>query len=126
MESKPVGKVLILKGCLCITFRKRLIQDIQKVEETAISSIWMIPGSIYISGDTEDIQEMRGLENIDVAFASMNLPYTMDIHQAAEGVLAFEPAIIYPYHYRRRDVEAFKRNVETQNKGIDVRLRKWY
>ncbi len=81
---------------------------------------------LYISGDTEDIPEMRNLKNIDVAFVSMNLPYTMDIHQAAAGVLAFKPAIIYPYHYRGSDVEAFKKNVESQNSNIEVRLRKWY
>ena len=38
---------------------------------------------IYISGDTEDIQEMRMLQDIDIAFVCMNLPYTMDINQAA-------------------------------------------
>lgn len=85
---------------------------------------------IYISGDTEDINEMRALDNIDVAFVSMNLPYTMDIDQAASAVLAFKPDIIYPYHYRGKDgmsdVEAFKQKVNAQNKDIDVRLRKWY
>ncbi len=81
---------------------------------------------VYISGDTEDIEEMRALKDIDVAFVSMNLPYTMDINQAAAGVLAFQPAVIYPYHYRGSDVEAFKKNVESQNPNIEVRLRKWY
>lgn len=81
---------------------------------------------LYISGDTEDIPEMRDLKNIDIAFVSMNLPYTMDIKQAASGVLAFKPAIIYPYHYRGSDVQEFKQNVESQNKDIEVRLRKWY
>src|SRR5438309_2988652 len=32
---------------------------------------------VYLSGDTEDIPEMRALKNIDVAFVCMNLPYTM-------------------------------------------------
>jgi len=32
---------------------------------------------IYISGDTEDVPEMRALEGIDLAFVCMNLPYTM-------------------------------------------------
>ncbi|MDB6037306.1 MAG: metal-dependent hydrolase, partial [Verrucomicrobiales bacterium] len=35
----------------------------------------------YISGDTEDIPEMRALKNIDVAFVCMNLPYTMTVDQ---------------------------------------------
>jgi L-ascorbate metabolism protein UlaG (beta-lactamase superfamily) len=34
---------------------------------------------VYISGDTEDIPEMRRLHDIDVAFVCMNLPYTYHI-----------------------------------------------
>jgi len=37
---------------------------------------------VYISGDTEDTPEMRALTDIDVAFVSMNLPYTMPIDSA--------------------------------------------
>ncbi len=86
--------------------------------------------NIYISGDTEDITEMRLLKNIDLAFVCMNLPYTMDIHQASSAVLEFKPAIVYPYHYRGKDgmsdTEAFKKLVNAGNKDIDVRLRNWY
>jgi L-ascorbate metabolism protein UlaG (beta-lactamase superfamily) len=80
---------------------------------------------VYISGDTEDIPEMRALKNIDVAFVCMNLPYTMTVQQAAEAVRAFKPKIVYPYHYRGSDLEEFKRLVG-QDSGIDVRLRNWY
>lgn len=82
--------------------------------------------NIYLSGDTEDIPEMRSLKNIDVAFVCMNLPYTMDIHQAADAVLDFKPAIVYPYHYRGQDTEAFKKLVEAKSDEIEVRLRNWY
>ena len=85
---------------------------------------------VYISGDTEDIPEMRGLQEIDIAFVCMNLPYTMDINQAASAVLEFEPAIVYPYHYRGRpdmsDTAAFKTLVDNGSKDIEVRLRNWY
>ncbi len=81
---------------------------------------------VYISGDTEDIPEMRALKNIDIAFVCMNLPYTMDVAQAAKGVLAFKPKIIYPYHYRGQDVNKFKSLVNAGDKKIDVRLRNWY
>jgi L-ascorbate metabolism protein UlaG (beta-lactamase superfamily) len=85
---------------------------------------------IYISGDTEDIPEMRDLQNIDVAFVVMNLPYTMNIEQAASAVLEFQPKIVYPFHYRGKpdmsDTEAFKKLVNTQNSDIEVRLRNWY
>lgn len=86
--------------------------------------------SVYLSGDTEDIPEMRALKNIDVAFVCMNLPYTMDVQQAAQGVLAFKPGIVYPYHYRGQnglsDVAAFQKAVRAANKKVDVRLRNWY
>jgi len=85
---------------------------------------------MYIAGDTEDIPEMRALENIDVAFIPMNLPYTMDIEAAAAGVLAFSPDIVYPYHYRGTDgladVSEFQRLVMTANSEIEIRLIDWY
>ena len=81
---------------------------------------------LYLSGDTEDIEEMRSLENIDVAFVCMNLPYTMDINQAASAVLDFKPGIVYPYHYRGQDTKAFKKLVMDENPDIEVRLRNWY
>jgi L-ascorbate metabolism protein UlaG (beta-lactamase superfamily) len=86
--------------------------------------------NIYLSGDTQGIPEMRALKNIDVAFICMNLPYTMDIKEAADAVLAFKPKIVYPYHYRGRgglsDVNGFKSLVAAGDKDIDVRLRNWY
>ncbi len=85
---------------------------------------------VYISGDTQGIPEMRALKNIDIAFVCMNLPYTMDIPEAADAVLAFKPKIVYPFHYRGKgglsDVNGFKNLVEAGNKGIEVRLRNWY
>lgn len=85
---------------------------------------------IYISGDTEDIPEMRSLKNIDKAFVCMNLPYTMTVESAASAVLDFKPTEVYPYHYRGTegysDVDAFKEMVESKNKDIKVTLLKWY
>jgi L-ascorbate metabolism protein UlaG (beta-lactamase superfamily) len=82
--------------------------------------------NIYISGDTQGIPEMLALKNIDVAFLCMNLPYTMEIKEAAKATLAFKPAIVYPYHYRGQDVEAYKKLVNAGNPKIDVRLKNWY
>ncbi|MFY0625258.1 MAG: MBL fold metallo-hydrolase [Reichenbachiella sp.] len=85
---------------------------------------------IYICGDTEDIPEMRELENIDIAFVCMNQPYTMTIESAASAVLEFQPKIVYPFHYRGKggfsDVNLFKSLVNNQNSNIDVRLVEWY
>ncbi|MGM0582289.1 MAG: MBL fold metallo-hydrolase [Bacteroidota bacterium] len=86
--------------------------------------------AIYISGDTEDIPEMRALQNIDIAFVCMNLPYTMSIEQASDAVLEFKPSIVYPFHFRGQgglaDIEKFQSMVNEENKNIEVRLRNWY
>ncbi len=77
---------------------------------------------------------MRALKNIDYAFICMNLPYTMDIHQAASAVLEFRPGEVFPYHYRNQtkdgvtysDIKLFKTLVEEKNPKIHVTLLKWY
>ncbi|TPV32406.1 MBL fold metallo-hydrolase [Paucihalobacter ruber] len=85
---------------------------------------------IYISGDTEDITEMRELTNIDRAFICMNLPYTMTVESAASAVLDFKPKIVIPYHYRGKDglsdIENFKRIILSKNSDIKVELLNWY
>lgn len=86
--------------------------------------------NIYVSGDTEDIPEMRNLKNIDIAFVCMNLPFTMTEEQAASAVLDFKPSTVYPYHYRGRpnmsDTKLFKKLVNDKNPEIKVVLRDWY
>jgi len=54
---------------------------------------------VYVAGDTENIPEMKILEDIDVAFLPMNLPYTMTPGMVADAARALKPAILYPYHY---------------------------
>lgn len=85
---------------------------------------------LYIAGDTEDIPEMRNLQDIDIALIPMNLPYTMDVDKAAQAVLAFKPKAVYPYHFRGQDgladVEKFKQLVNNGDKNIEVVLLNWY
>jgi len=85
---------------------------------------------IYLSGDTEDIPEMRALQRVDVAFVCMNVPFTMPADKAASAIRDFRPRVLYPYHFRNLDssfpnFNAFKQQVGT-DLGIEVRLRKWY
>lgn len=85
---------------------------------------------IYIAGDTEDIPEMRSLEDIDIALIPMNLPYTMTVESAADAVLEFAPKKVYPYHFRgtegMADVQKFKQLVQEGNKEIEVVMLEWY
>ncbi|MDW6025669.1 MBL fold metallo-hydrolase [Mesorhizobium sp. BAC0120] len=81
---------------------------------------------VYIAGDTEDTPEMRAQKDIYIAFVPMNLPYTMDIDQAASAVEAFKPAFVYPYHYQGQDPKAFADKVAAKTKDTKVVLGKWY
>lgn len=86
---------------------------------------------VYISGDTEGTPEMRALENIDLAFVCMNLPFTMTAEQAADSVAEFAPGIVVPYHYRGRDdgtqdPQEFARLLNDSGAATEVRLHDWY
>ncbi len=81
---------------------------------------------LYISGDTEDIPEMRALRDIDIAFLCMNLPFTMTVAQAADAVNAFRPGKVIPYHYRGKDGMSDLDAFEKQVAGIKVERLKWY
>ena len=84
---------------------------------------------VYIPGDTENTPELKTIENIDVAFLPMNLPYTMTEEQAASAVLEMKPKTVFPYHYRGKggfsDLEKLKWLVSKVN-GIQVELLPWY
>jgi len=80
---------------------------------------------LYLAGDTACIPEMRELTDIAVAFVPMNLPYTMTPSEAAECVKAFQPKVVYPYHYRGSDLGEFSAALEDDSE-IEVRIREWY
>jgi L-ascorbate metabolism protein UlaG (beta-lactamase superfamily) len=78
---------------------------------------------ILIGGDTENIPEIKELQNIDIAFLPMNLPYTMTPEMVADGVKAFRPKIIYPYHYGDTDTSKLTELLKDE-KDIEVRIKK--
>jgi len=78
----------------------------------------------YVAGATECVPEMKALQNIDVAFVPMNLPYTMPPDEAAGCVKAFKPGIVYPYHYMGSDLNQFA--AALKGSGVEVRIRDWY
>ena len=77
---------------------------------------------IYIAGDTENTPEMKALPDIDVAFLPMNLPYTMTPEMVADAARAFQPGILYPYHFGDTDTARLQALLADQ-KGIEVRIR---
>jgi L-ascorbate metabolism protein UlaG (beta-lactamase superfamily) len=54
---------------------------------------------IYVAGDTDLIEEMRSLEDIDVAFLPAGGTYTMNAVEAAEATQYIKPKLAIPYHW---------------------------
>ena len=77
---------------------------------------------VYVAGDTENTPEMKQLKNIEIAFLPMNLPYTMTPEMVADAAKAFQPKILYPYHYGQSDTN--KLIDLLKDTKIEVRVRK--
>ena len=70
---------------------------------------------IYYAGDTDLIDEMGALENIDVALLPVGGTYTMDADQAAQAATQIHPKLAIPYHWGdivggRADAEEFAKS----------------
>ena len=78
---------------------------------------------VYVAGDTENIPEMANLENIDIAFLPMNVPYTMTPEMVANAAEMFKPKILYPYHYGNTDTGELVKLMQNQT-DTEVRIRK--
>ena len=76
---------------------------------------------IYIAGDTEDIEEMKEVADIDIAFMPCNQPYTMTPAQLRHAAEMVRPRVLYPYHYGDTDPNAIIEALEGLD--IDVRIR---
>jgi L-ascorbate metabolism protein UlaG (beta-lactamase superfamily) len=76
---------------------------------------------VYVAGDTENIPEMKLLREIDCAFLPMNLPYTMTPEMVADAAKAFQPKILYPYHFGNTDTSKLLTLLQDQ-KEIEVRI----
>ena len=80
---------------------------------------------IYVAGDTENIEEMSSLRNIDIAFLPMNLPSTMTPEMVVAGVNLFKPDILYPYHHRGANLLKLMELMEAE-KQTELRIRRMY
>jgi L-ascorbate metabolism protein UlaG (beta-lactamase superfamily) len=77
---------------------------------------------LYIAGDTENIPEMKTFQDIDIAFLPMNLPYTMTPEMVADAAKAFQPQILYPYHFGSTATSPLVDLLK--NEDIEVRIRR--
>jgi len=77
--------------------------------------------NIYHPGDTENVPEMKRIENVNTAFLPIDGTYTMDIDEAVEAAKAIGPESVIPFHERDADPKKFKRKLESES-GIKVKV----
>jgi len=75
---------------------------------------------IYHAGDTDYIDQMGVMGDIDVALLPCDGTYTMDVEEASEAAIEIEPATAIPMHLREADPEVFKTNVEGKSSYTKV------
>ncbi|OHB55594.1 MAG: hypothetical protein A2173_01400 [Planctomycetes bacterium RBG_13_44_8b] len=89
---------------------------------------------IYIVGDTDLIEEMKSLGNIDVAFLPAGGTYTMNATEAAEATKYIKPILAIPYHWGQNvgtlaDAQRFASlaacNVKIMSVGEIISSRDW-
>jgi L-ascorbate metabolism protein UlaG (beta-lactamase superfamily) len=68
--------------------------------------------TIYHTGDTEFVPELKKLGGIDVMLCATGGTYTMDNDEAAELTLAIGPKAAIPMHIWDTDPTAYKKKVE--------------
>lgn len=72
--------------------------------------------TIYDAGDTDFIEEMKHLGQIDVALLPTGDKYTMDNVEAAEAAVAINPKVAMSMHRWDTDPSEFKKKTEAKSK----------
>lgn len=70
--------------------------------------------TIYHTGDTDFIPEMRSLGNIDVVLLPIGGIFTMDIPAAVEAAKVLQPKYVIPMYHQQNDLSAFNFMLESQ------------
>ena len=70
--------------------------------------------TLYHSGDTDLIPEMRNFGKIDIALIPIGGKFTMDIDEAIKSIMLIKPKVVIPMHYLNADPEDFKKKTESK------------
>ena len=76
--------------------------------------------TIYHTGDTDFIEEMKELKDIDLMLVPSGGTYTMDNPEAAEATITINPRMAVPMHIWDTDPSEYKKKVET---GCDTEVK---
>lgn len=90
-------------------------KDFHKKSYNMVGYVLEIKGiRIYHAGDTDFVEEMKNLKNINVALLPVGGTYTMNAKEAAKAAEIIKPDIAIPMHYgivvgSLKDAEIFKK-----------------
>ena len=79
--------------------------------------------TVYHAGDTDFIDEMKELKDIDVMLVPSGGTYTMDNPEAADATIAVNPKTAVPMHIWDTDPKEYKKKVEAGS-STKVRIMK--
>ena len=68
--------------------------------------------TVYHTGDTEFVPELKKLKGIDLMLCATGGTYTMDNDEAADLTLAIKPKVAMPMHIWDTDPTVYKKKVE--------------
>jgi L-ascorbate metabolism protein UlaG (beta-lactamase superfamily) len=68
--------------------------------------------TIYHTGDTEFVPELKNIKGVDVMFCATGGTYTMDNDEAADLTIAVKPKAALPMHIWDTDPTIYKKKVE--------------
>jgi L-ascorbate metabolism protein UlaG (beta-lactamase superfamily) len=71
--------------------------------------------TVYHTGDTDFIKEMKQLEGVDLMLTVTGGTYTMDNPEAAEAVISIGPSVAIPQHIWDTTPGEFKKKVEAES-----------
>ena len=77
--------------------------------------------TIYISGDTENVDEVRGFMKPDLAYITTMMPFTMDEKMCIDIVRRLKPPLLYLLH-QNINKDSLVNQLKTVVPGITIRL----
>lgn len=93
--------------------------DFHPQERGDVGYIITVAGKrIYVSGDTEDNEDVLALRDIDFAFVCCNQPYTMTVEQCVRVVKSIHPKVFIPYHYGGTDISTDIQALQDSLQGV--------
>ncbi|MFW0837412.1 MAG: MBL fold metallo-hydrolase [Candidatus Komeilibacteria bacterium] len=75
-------------------------QAFHQVNDGGVGWVVTIGGvRLYFAGDTDFIEEMKELKDIDIAFLPISGTYVMTVAEAKQAIEAINPQLVVPMHY---------------------------